>query len=243
MSAAMSLRRWSRCSAKTSSGQCRSRMNDCSASSFHSMSSDVVQPCLRAWRHTAARYTHTHVHARTTRSSNAVRKNVTLECPETLKISRIEAINHIDTCRTKCWSQKKIHHWNVSETNRWYVYLDSSVVNIIFKSTRGVKNCTHESDIQLTVWVSRKIKSQDYISIRVYIKYPCFSYQQMQCHNVQSTRRTHCTKQSSVDFFRFIHLYSAFETLFYKLNGHLKCFSATSLHHVKVQADLFQFSW
>ena len=46
MSAAMSLSLWSRWSAKTSSGQCNSRMNDCSASSFHSMSSDVAHPLL-----------------------------------------------------------------------------------------------------------------------------------------------------------------------------------------------------
>ncbi len=47
MSAAMSLSRWSRCSANTSSGQCKSRINDCSASNFHNMSSDVAQPCLK----------------------------------------------------------------------------------------------------------------------------------------------------------------------------------------------------
>ena len=46
MSAAMSFRRWSRCSANTSSGQCSSRMKDWSASSFHNMSSEVAHPVL-----------------------------------------------------------------------------------------------------------------------------------------------------------------------------------------------------
>lgn len=37
---------WLRCSANTSSGQWRSWMNDCKASSFQSMSSDVMHPLL-----------------------------------------------------------------------------------------------------------------------------------------------------------------------------------------------------
>ena len=48
MSADINLRRWARCSAKTSSGQWRSWMKDWSASNFHSMSSDVAQPFLYA---------------------------------------------------------------------------------------------------------------------------------------------------------------------------------------------------
>ena len=50
ISAAISLSLWSRCSAKTSSGQCRSRMKDCRASNFQSMSSDVAHPFLQQKR-------------------------------------------------------------------------------------------------------------------------------------------------------------------------------------------------
>ena len=55
ISAAMSLSLWSRCSANTSSGQWRSRINDCRASSFHNMSSDVAHPLLEKIRNNTYR--------------------------------------------------------------------------------------------------------------------------------------------------------------------------------------------
>ena len=51
ISAAINLSRWARCSANTSSGQCRSWMNDCRASSFQSRSSDVAQPLLQIYKY------------------------------------------------------------------------------------------------------------------------------------------------------------------------------------------------
>ena len=46
ISQAMSFSRCSRCLPNSASGQCRSRMNDCRASSFQNRSSDVEQPFL-----------------------------------------------------------------------------------------------------------------------------------------------------------------------------------------------------
>ena len=48
ISHAISFSRWLRCCPNSGSGQCRSRMKDCNASSFQKRSSEVAQPLLKS---------------------------------------------------------------------------------------------------------------------------------------------------------------------------------------------------
>lgn len=80
MSLDMSLSRLSKCFANSSSGQCRSLMNVCNASSFQNKSSDVPDPLLptpgHVQRRQSERYTISHFNQSCTsgRESSKVRK-------------------------------------------------------------------------------------------------------------------------------------------------------------------------